>query len=544
MAAKPARSRSAELIDFEQARTQHSKQRIRSRLDSLVELEELIARKLRSEHEPRSTSDKSASPLVTTDPEPIWVRNNSIADSIPRFGQQDTLSRFPKIGYEFSRIEERLSDIEAKLTALDAPDRVRLPTQNVGNAPYRRLNSLIHATQDYAVKEKANYIGAQSRSQWHHETALFLQHCLERSGGKIRLSLRRILTDLTPLPTDLTKGASKSDFVKSLNYNSQISKNRPGAVIDGAADRLTTTTTLLAAVTVFGFFLLVGPKPVKQVRIPAVSSHAQGSAPSASSSAEVKAAAPEIEVKVNSLQTKVALLSPELISSSLNVESSGQTSLQHEPPDLTRSAEGLPPQTVTASTALPVSDKDGIDTYVAIGDAQEQYDRATELYKLGDIKGAVSWLEKSARQGNPQAQLQLGNLYLKGAGVARNFTQARKWLETAANNGNAFAMHNLAVLYCGGEGRKPDHARASDWFRRAAERGVVDSMFNLALAYADGLGVEKDLIQAYAWFSLAAARGDAKAARKRKEIGRLLDREELYEARLLGDSFNLAQRSK
>ncbi len=197
------------------------------------------------------------------------------------------------------------------------------------------------------------------------------------------------------------------------------------------------------------------------------------------------------------------------------------------------------PAYATAEASLQ-DETESLASRAARGDADAQYEYATELHDRGDTKGAVAWLEKSAKQGSAKARLQLGLLYLKGAGVSRNFNQAHKWLEAAANNGDPIAMHNLGVLYSGNEGRKPDYVRATELFRRAAERGVVDSQFNLGLAYQDGLGVEKDLIQAYAWFCMAASRGDAKAAQKRKEISKFLGREELLEAKTLANSLKLA----
>jgi localization factor PodJL len=301
-----------------------------------------------------------------------------------------------------------------------------------------------------------------------------------------------------------------------------------------------------ALVALGSCFLLFGPGPAATTKTSADSHVQELRAPDAraAAAAAMKAAPAPGEVRINALQTTVALLSPRPISGG------GNSRLAAPVDDPPRSSEapiasGSEHGTASERDGTPTQgDAGSLDARAAGGDAEAQYDYATELYQSGDTKGAVSWLEKSAKQGNAKAQLQLGSLYLKGAGVTRNIMQARKWLEMAANNGDALAMHDLAVLYSGGEGRKPDYARASDWFRRAAEQGVVDSMFNLGVAYVDGLGVEKDLIQAYAWFSLAASQGDAKAAQKRKEIGRFLDREELSEGKILTDSLKLAQRSR
>lgn len=181
------------------------------------------------------------------------------------------------------------------------------------------------------------------------------------------------------------------------------------------------------------------------------------------------------------------------------------------------------------------------------GDARAQYELATRLLmrqeKGADVKLAVDWLEKAARQDFALAQLRLGILYGKGVGVNRDYALARKWFQAAAENGNALAMHNLAVLIGEGHGRKPDATAANAWYHKAAELGVVDSQYNLGLDYMQGVGVERDLVLSYAWFATAAAGGDAKASKKRKEIAALLDPEELESARALASRLKQKQAS-
>ena len=45
-----------------------------------------------------------------------------------------------------------------------------------------------------------------------------------------------------------------------------------------------------------------------------------------------------------------------------------------------------------------------------------------------DEAQAIRWLRKSAEQGDPEAQYQIGNLYRTGEGLEKNEAEAAKWL--------------------------------------------------------------------------------------------------------------------
>jgi TPR repeat protein len=600
MVAEPARSRSAELIDFEQARSLYSKQQhIQSKLGALIELEALIVRQFQTDL-PSPSSEILASSPVARILAAIRDSESRSIESCRDVDQPVTHPLFKEFGRELRRIEERLDDIDARISALTAPAprniidlehtlRARAkeidpspieaapppraahiasvpgldspPAQDTDNAPREKGSAPKDGAQHASSAMTVEVIDAPSPRASHRKALHRLQRQLTQLWRKLQARLRRVHAAAAPLMEKSATGVPSAESLAWPINGMQNGKRWLGAGADRLARRLGATSTRALAwgaslLVLGGYFLLIGPKPVGTTQMPLAVNHMEEwRAPDARAAAAAKAAAPPAlaGVKINSLQTTVALLSPEPISGGVSGARIGLTPPAGESPKSAPApvapapVEAAARQPVAAPTdaqTLPQGDTDLLDARAAGGDAEAQYDYATELYKSGDTKDAVSWLQKSAKQGNAKAQLQLGNLYLKGTGVARNFAQARKWLEAAANNGNPLAMHNLAVLYGGSEGRKPDYVRASDWFRRAAEQGVVDSMFNLGLAYADGLGVEKDIIQAYAWFSVLASQGDAKAAQKRKELGKFLDREELSEAKALADSLKLAQRSR
>jgi hypothetical protein len=549
MVAEPARSRSAELIDFGLARSLHSKQiSSQSRHGVLVELGGPILRQFET--------DAVASPYVElrsgSSVERILARarepERSSVESGAEFDSPVDGTLFRAFGRELRGIEARLDDIDARLVALtETAPRNTVDLEGILCVLAKQIDrSLIETPRVQARPEDgsdartAGTPNSPASPVAHHVTLGRLQVLLPQMRGRIHATAH-LLAKSTKIVLD-------AKVLAFSNYSLPTGDSLLGPVGKRFGGLLQANPTRAlafggAVLVLESYILFTAPKSVQMTEKPLVADHMkEWRAPTARAAAAVKAALspPPVEVKVNSLQTTIALLSPKPISGG----ASGATSaLSGEPPQTTPAAPD-PVDTATPVSAAPESDADLLDARATRGDADAQFDYATELYQSGDTKGAISWLEKSAKQGNDKAQLQLGTLYLKGAGVPRNFGHARKWLEMAANNGDTLAMHNLAVLYSGSEGRKPDYSRASDWFRRAAELGVVDSMFNLGLAYADGLGVEKDLIQAYAWFSVAASKGDAKAAQKRKEIGKFLDREELSEGKMLADSLKLAQRDR
>jgi TPR repeat protein len=63
-----------------------------------------------------------------------------------------------------------------------------------------------------------------------------------------------------------------------------------------------------------------------------------------------------------------------------------------------------------------------------------------------DYAEAAKWLRKSADQGNPTAQCDLGICYFKGDGVQKDRDEAVKWLRKSADQGNARAKKALASI--------------------------------------------------------------------------------------------------
>lgn len=128
--------------------------------------------------------------------------------------------------------------------------------------------------------------------------------------------------------------------------------------------------------------------------------------------------------------------------------------------------------------------------------------------------GAFAKLLREAKNGDDFAQMTIGNLYLAGQGVAKDYNQALRWLKAAANQENAQAQTNLGVMYDKGEGVKQDKKQAAYWYTKAAQQGFAQAQFNLGLLYESGDGVEQNQRYAFILFKKAARKGLQQAQMK------------------------------
>jgi hypothetical protein len=76
---------------------------------------------------------------------------------------------------------------------------------------------------------------------------------------------------------------------------------------------------------------------------------------------------------------------------------------------------------------------------------------------------ALGYLKISADEENNDAQNLLGEMYLKGQGVDKNYGEAVMWFRLAANQGNIKASTNLGLMYKKGLGVLQDTAEADRW---------------------------------------------------------------------------------
>jgi TPR repeat protein len=80
-----------------------------------------------------------------------------------------------------------------------------------------------------------------------------------------------------------------------------------------------------------------------------------------------------------------------------------------------------------------------------------------------------------------------------------------KWFRLAAKQGDVDAQYNLGRMYDNGYGVPQDYKTAVKWFRLAVEQGYAVAQFSLAMMYDMGRGVIQDNVYAHMWANIATA---------------------------------------
>jgi TPR repeat protein len=92
----------------------------------------------------------------------------------------------------------------------------------------------------------------------------------------------------------------------------------------------------------------------------------------------------------------------------------------------------------------------------------------------------------AAAQGDARAQDNLGNLYVRGQGVARDYAQAAVWFRRSAIQNNTQGQFDLGTLYDYCHGVSQDYELAYIWYNLAAIGG--HDVLHLASAFRDSAG--------------------------------------------------------
>ena len=80
--------------------------------------------------------------------------------------------------------------------------------------------------------------------------------------------------------------------------------------------------------------------------------------------------------------------------------------------------------------------------------------------KRGDYSISFRAFSPLANEGNAEAQTHLGNLYEKGLGVLEDHEIALTWYEKSGKNGNALGQHNAGVFHFEGRGVEKNYPAA------------------------------------------------------------------------------------
>lgn len=137
----------------------------------------------------------------------------------------------------------------------------------------------------------------------------------------------------------------------------------------------------------------------------------------------------------------------------------------------------------------------------------------SKLARIEEQESKFDQLHDQADGGNVDAQYELAMMYLKGRGVEADEKAALRYLQMAVDKGDDKAITRLGIIRYKGEAGKADYAAALKLFSRVSDRSVL-AQYYLGEMYASGSGVKKDYKAAIDWYRKAADGGFNRAAGK------------------------------
>jgi uncharacterized protein len=138
-----------------------------------------------------------------------------------------------------------------------------------------------------------------------------------------------------------------------------------------------------------------------------------------------------------------------------------------------------------------------------------------------------------AKEGSPLAEYVLGEMYNRGLGVPRDYSEGSVWLRRAADQGFAPAQTALGYMFQQGQGMSVNHAEAVEWYRKAAEQGYAEAQHKLGVQYSEGWGVSQDYVLAYMWLSLAGTATETSAHVDRATVTKRMSKQQIETAEQL-----------
>jgi hypothetical protein len=131
----------------------------------------------------------------------------------------------------------------------------------------------------------------------------------------------------------------------------------------------------------------------------------------------------------------------------------------------------------------------------------------THLCKRGDAQDC----QTQCTQGNAGSCANLGLMYSKGEGVAKDDARAAAFDKQACDGGSPLGCYDLGIDYDSGWGVAKDSARAVSLYKQACDGGHARACVNLGYMYTLGLGgLSQDYARALVLYKQACDGGNAR----------------------------------
>lgn len=151
---------------------------------------------------------------------------------------------------------------------------------------------------------------------------------------------------------------------------------------------------------------------------------------------------------------------------------------------------------------------------VVAGPVRADTKAGVEAWQRGDYRSAVEEWRKAARNGDADAEYNLGQAYKMGRGVPVDLAAAESWYGKAAAQGHVEAEDNYGLALF-----QNNHTRdAIPHLEKSVVRGEPRAQYILGTMLFNGVDIKKDWPRAYALTSRAAAAGLPQATQSLQQM--------------------------
>jgi len=129
-----------------------------------------------------------------------------------------------------------------------------------------------------------------------------------------------------------------------------------------------------------------------------------------------------------------------------------------------------------------------------------------------NIESAISLYKLSSREGEDEANFQLGKIFYLKKYHKRNLLEAFKYFKKAADYEHIKAKYNLAIIYGQKGFKKHSYKHSYDLFLSLAKQGNYKAQYRVGIYLLYGLGIEKDYSLSKRWLEQAYFKNGYKKA--------------------------------
>ena len=126
----------------------------------------------------------------------------------------------------------------------------------------------------------------------------------------------------------------------------------------------------------------------------------------------------------------------------------------------------------------------------------------------------------------------------------KDYKEAVRLYRLSAKQGDADAQYNLGWMYDNGQGVPQDYKEAVRLYRLSAKQGDVDAQYNLGVAYDNGQGVPQDYVLAHMWFNLSVYNGYKDGVENRNRVEKKMSPQQIEKAQEMARNWRLRWKEK